>query len=109
MSGRAAGFCAGFNMPGYARPMNAGGERMRAGRRRGGWGAPASGGRGGCFRPFATGRMGRMNFGDYERAFQPMEQGMEKESLRNRSQALQTELDSVNRRLTEIESQEKTS
>lgn len=109
MSGRAAGFCAGSKIPGYAHPMNAGGAGMRAGRRRGGWVGPAAGGRGGYFRPFAAGPMGRMVFGGYGSALQPSEPELEKESLRNRSQALQAELDAVNRRLTEIESQEKAS
>jgi hypothetical protein len=42
MSGRAAGFCAGFDTPGYAHPTPAGGAGMRAGRRRGGWSGPAA-------------------------------------------------------------------
>ncbi|MEJ2659932.1 MAG: DUF5320 domain-containing protein [Desulfobacteraceae bacterium] len=108
MSGRAAGFCAGYHMPGYANPMNAGGAGMFAGRRRGGWQGPAGGGRGWCNRAFATGRMGRMYFGGYGYAPQPMDPESEKESLKGRTQALQSELDAINRRLTEIESQEQT-
>lgn len=109
MSGRAAGFCAGFKMPGFAHPMNPGGAGMRAGRRHGGCGSLASGGRGWSFRPLATGRAGRMSFGSNRSAFQPVDPELEKELLRNRTQVLQSELDDVNRRLTEIESQEKMS
>jgi hypothetical protein len=109
MSGRAAGYCAGRNMPGYAQPMNAGGAGMRAGRRRGGVWGQGGGGRGFCYRPFATGRMGRMFFGGYESALQPLNPELEKESLRTRFQVLQSELDAVNRRLAEIEPEEQTS
>jgi hypothetical protein len=109
MSGRAAGICAGFSMPGYARPMNAGGAGMRAGRRRGGWRGPTAGGRGYCFRPLATGRMGRMGSGGSGSALQPLDPELERESLRNRSQVLQSELDAVNRRLAEIQPEEQTS
>jgi Family of unknown function (DUF5320) len=108
-SGRAAGFCAGYNTPGYANPINPGGAGMRAGRRRGGWQGSAIGGRGWCYRPFATGRMDRMHLGGYGDAIQPLNPGSEKESLRNRSQVLQSELDAVNRRLAEIEPEEKAS
>jgi hypothetical protein len=106
-SGRAAGFCAGYNMPGYANPINAGGAGMRAGRRRGGWHGSPIGGRGWCYRPFATGRMGQMYFGGYGYASHPLNPELEKESLRNRSQVLQSELDAVNQRLAEIEPEEK--
>jgi hypothetical protein len=107
MSGRAKGFCSGFDMPGYAHPMGAGGAGMRAGRRRGGGSGPTAGGRGWCYRPFAASRMGRMNFGGYRSVLQPVNPELDKESLRNRSQVLQSELDAVNSRLAEIESQEK--
>ena len=108
-SGRAAGFCAGFNAPGYANMTNVGGAGMRAGRRRGGIYSQGGGGRGWCSGPFAGRRMGRMVFGGYGYASQPLNPESEKESLRNRSQALQSELDAVNRRLAEIEPEEKAS
>jgi hypothetical protein len=107
MSGRAAGICAGFDTPGYANPTSAGGVRMRAGRGRGSWSGPAAGSRGWCYRPFAIGRMGRRYFGGYGSALQPLNPELEKESLRNRSRVLQSELDAVNQRLAEIEPEEK--
>lgn len=82
---------------------------MRAGRRRGGWSGPAAGGRGWCYRPSATGRMGRMYFGGYGYVPQPLNPELEKETLRNRSQVLQAELDAVNKRMAEIEPEEKAS
>jgi hypothetical protein len=108
-SGRAAGFCTGFNMPGYAHPRNAGGAGRRAGRRRGGFRSQGGGGREWCSRPFATGRLGRMAFGGYGTALQPLDPELERQTLRNRSQALQSELDAVNRRLTELQPEEQTS
>jgi len=107
MSGRAAGFCAGFNMPGCANPTAARGMGMGMGRRRGGWGGPRAGSRGWHYRSFAAGRMGPMYYGGYAPWPQPFNPELEAESLRSRSQALQTELDAVNQRLAEIESQEK--
>jgi hypothetical protein len=109
MSGRAKGFCAGFDMPGYAHLTVGGGAGLRAGRRRGGWSGPTVGGRGGCYRPFAASRMGRMNFGGYVFPPQPFNPELEVESLRNRSQVLQSEMDAVNKRLAELEEQEKSS
>lgn len=107
MSGRTAGFCAGFDVPGYANPTAARGLGMGTGRRRSGWGGPTAGGRLWRCRSFAPGRMGPMYFGGYALSPQPFNPELEKESLRSRSQALQSELDAVNRRLVEIESQEK--
>ncbi|MGZ5424590.1 MAG: DUF5320 domain-containing protein, partial [Candidatus Aminicenantales bacterium] len=38
LSGRAAGYCAGFGMPGYANPLPGRGFGMGFGRGRGAWG-----------------------------------------------------------------------
>jgi hypothetical protein len=51
--------------------------------------------------------MGRMYFGGYGSARQPLNPELEKESLRNRSRVLQSELDAINQRLAEIEPEEK--
>ena len=107
LSGRAAGFCAGFDMPGSANPTSGRGLGMGMGRRRGGWGGPTAGGRDWHPRSFAAGRMGPMHFSGYAISPQPFNPEHEKEFLRNRSRALQSELDAVNKRLVEIEPQEK--
>lgn len=106
MSGRAAGFCAGFQTAGYAHPAAVCGAGMRLGRGGGGWGGPAAGGRGWRCRSWTTGRMGRMPYGGYAPAPQPLNPELEKEFLRNRSQLLQSELEVVNKRLGEIASPE---
>ena len=102
MSGRAAGFCAGFNMAGYAHPTAAGGAGMRLGRRGGGWSGPAGGGRRWRCRSLAFGRMGAMYGAGYAAVPHALSSEMEKELLRNRSQVLQSELEAVNKRLEEI-------
>jgi Family of unknown function (DUF5320) len=107
MSGRAAGYCAGFDRPGHANPTAPGGAGMRRGCRRGGWGGPTAGGRGWRHRSLATGQTGPMPFGGYAFSRRPFNPELEKESLRNRSQALQSELEAVSKRLVEIASQEK--
>jgi hypothetical protein len=94
-------------MPGYANTAIPGGLRMGGGRRARGCWWPA-GGWGRWSRPFGVGRSGGY-FGGYALAAQPFEPELEKEALKHRSQALQSELDAVNKRLTEMDEQEKTS
>lgn len=107
MSGRAAGYCKGFDRPDYADPAIQGTSGMRKGRRRGGWGGPTAGGRGWRHKSLATGRMGRMDFGVHAFWPQSLNPDLEKESLRNQSQALRCELDAINQQITGIESQDK--
>ena len=107
MRGRAAGFCAGFDAPGYTDPAAQGGAGMRMGRRRGGWGSPSAGGQGWLCRSFAARRMGRRGMGRYAFWSQPLNPDRDMETLKNRSQALASELAFVNSRLRDIESQEK--
>ncbi len=58
MSGRGAGYCAGFGMPGYANPMPGRGFGMGAGRRGGGGRGFGGGGRGRRNMYYATGLPG---------------------------------------------------
>ena len=106
-SGRAAGFCAGFGMPGFANPsMTAtSGRAMRRNRSRmclqpTGWGGRHRWG-------FAAGRPGWGSFGGHPFMPQPVDPEWEKEALRDRSRALQSELDAINKRLEEMVDQEK--
>lgn len=106
-SGRRAGFCSGFDRPGYANAEIPGGAPMEMAFRQRGWsGGPAAGGRGWRHRCFATGRPGGMSFGAYPAPVQPLNPASEKASLKNRSRALQSELDAIKKRLEEIEPQE---
>jgi hypothetical protein len=76
-TGRAAGYCSGSGMPGYANPVPGRGFGMGFGRGRGGWGRGRGFGGGG-----------------------PRD---EKRFLKNEAEALQAELDQIKQRLSEME------
>ena len=107
MTGRAAGFCAGFGVPGYmnAVPGRAGGFGTGFGFGRGFGG----GGRGWRNRLYATGRPGWMQFGGYAAPYaQPMynpspDPEAEKQTLRNQADILESELNLIRKRLTDME------
>ena len=114
MTGRAAGYCAGNDVPGYASP-GAGrgfgaGRGYGAGRGpgvgRGSWGA---GGRGWRNMYYATGLPGWARYGGYAAA--PVPPGayaepdpeMQKQALKSQADALQVQLDLIKKRLSDIE------
>jgi hypothetical protein len=103
MTGRAAGFCAGFDAPGYANPAP-GGRGLGAGYGRGrGFGG---GGHGWRNRFYATGLPGWARYGAYappEDSPAQAEPEREKRALKNQVKALQWQIDMVNNRLAEIE------
>ena len=112
MTGRAAGFCAGYAVPGYLNPVG--------GRGLGGWGRGFSGrggGRGRRNRFYATGLPGRARAGvaggvnpwaagAYGPAPAPIA-GQETDALRAQADYLKSALDDVNARLRELEAQQK--
>lgn len=106
MTGRGTGYCAGFGMPGYANPAPGHGFGMGYGRGRGFGG----GGRGRRNMFYATGLPGWMRFGGYGAPYgypTPYQQAnpeMEKQALKQQAEDLQSELDSIKKRLDEIES-----
>jgi len=105
MTGRGAGYCAGFGMPGYANPGLGQGFGMSFGGRRGVWGRGFGGGRGWRHWFYATGLPGRARFGGYAAPYLRPDPKMEKQALKNQADALQSELDLVKKRLSEIESE----
>jgi len=92
LSGRAAGYCAGFGMPGYANPVPGRGPGMGFGR-----------GRGWRHMFYATGLPGWMRFGGYATPYQNPDPNLEKQTLKSQAEALQSELDFIKKRLSEIE------
>lgn len=96
-TGRAAGYCAGFEMPGYANPAPGRGLGMGSGRGYGG------GGRGWRHWFYATGLPGWMRFGGYAAPYPKPDPEMEKQALKNQAEALQSELEFTKKRLSEIE------
>jgi hypothetical protein len=108
MTGRAAGYCAGFGMPGYANPVAGRGLGMGFGRGRGAWGRGfIGGGRGRRNMFYATGLTGWMRFGGYAAPYQKPDPEMEEQALKNQAEALQSELDFIKKRLGEIETKAK--
>jgi hypothetical protein len=110
MSGRAAGYCAGFGMPGYVNPVAGRGFGIGFGRGRGARGRGfGGGGRGWRHMFYATGVPGWARFGGYAApygSFTPYpkpDPEAEKQSLQSQAEALQEELDFIKKRLSEIE------
>ena len=109
-SGRAAGYCAGFGMPGYMNPMAGRGFGTGFGRGRGAWGRGFGvGGRGWRNIACATGVPGWARFGGYAAPSGPFtpcpkpDPEAEKKSLQGQADALQEELDLIKKRLSELE------
>jgi hypothetical protein len=110
MTGRAAGYCAGSEVPGYANPVPGRGLGMGFGRGRGARGRGfGGGGRGWRNMYYATGLPGWMRSGGraapygYPTPYQKADPEMEKQALKNQAEALQSELDFIKKRLGEIE------
>ncbi|MGB3976464.1 MAG: DUF5320 domain-containing protein [bacterium] len=100
MTGRGAGYCAGFSVPGYANPVPGRGFGMGFGRgfRRGGYG------RRNMF--YGGGMPGFARFGGYPPypgAYQQPDPEWEKNALKNQAEALRSELDFIKARLEELE------
>jgi hypothetical protein len=114
MTGRATGFCAGFGWPGYANPVHGWGSGMGFGRGRGAWGRGfGRGGRGWRNMYFATGVPGWLRFGGYTAPygytapFYKPDPEAEKQVLKSEALALREELDFIEKRLSEIETETK--
>ena len=97
MTGRAAGFCAGFNMPGYMNQIPGGGFARGFSR-----------GLGGRFgrrnRYYATGMTGWQRAAG---AVPQMSREQETEVLKNQADSLKNALDAVNKQLQELEADNK--
>ncbi|MDI9570417.1 MAG: DUF5320 domain-containing protein [Pseudomonadota bacterium] len=110
MTGRAAGFCAGFGVPGYANPVAGRGFGMGFGRGLGAWGRGGGfGGRGWRNAFYATGQPGWMRFGGYippygyAAPYSNPDPELERQSLKGQADALQAELDLIRKRLEEMD------
>ena len=101
MTGRAAGYCAGFGVPGCANSMPGRGFGIGFGRGGGVWGR--GGGRGWRNMFYATGQPGWMRFGGNAAPFQAPNPEMEKPFLKGQVDALQAEMDAIRKRLADIE------
>jgi hypothetical protein len=99
-TGRQAGYCAGYNMPGSLN--NACGRGMGMGFGRG----ANFGGRGDGFRRrnrfFATGVPGRAQSGRFSASFQQADPETEKQALKSQAEYLQSEMETIKKRLDEL-------
>jgi len=105
MTGRAAGFCAGFGVPGYANPVGGRGYGMGWGRGRGmgrgrgfGWGRAGYGvpAYGGAVNPYVYGGA------PFTPTVAPQQ---ELDSLKGQAEYLEDSLDGIKKRIEELESQ----
>jgi ribosomal protein L15 len=104
LTGRAAGFCAGYGVPGFMNPLPGRGFGMGFGAGRGFGGR--GGGRGWRNMFYATGLPGWMRFGWGGVA--PMAQptpDVERDFLKGQAEALQAQLDEIRKRLDELAAQ----
>jgi hypothetical protein len=112
MTGRAAGYCAGSGMPGYSHPVPGRGFGTGFAGGRGAWGR-GSGGHGRRCRNvvYATGHPGWMRSGGYAEPYgvptpySKPDPEMEKQVLKNQAEALRSQLDSIQKRLADIEAE----
>jgi len=107
MTGRGAGYCAGFNTPGYANPGVGAGRGFGAGRGRGGGFGGRGGGRGfGGGRRFAGGVNPYYGQAPYAVPYAPqVEPAQEAELLKNEARALESEMKAINDRIKALEAQ----
>ena len=107
MTGRAAGFCAGYSVPGYANPVGGRGMGMGFGRGRGGgfgrgrgfgWGRAGYGmpAYGGAVNPYAYGGV------PFAPTVAPQQ---ELDGLKGQAEYLEDSLDGIKKRIEELESQ----
>jgi len=93
MTGRRAGYCAGYPVPGFANPMVRGGLGC-------GYGF-AGGGRGWRNMFYATGLPGWLRFG--WPGYAPLSPEDEAAALKAQAEALQKQVDAINKRISELE------
>ncbi|HBE72949.1 MAG TPA: hypothetical protein DDW31_02475 [candidate division Zixibacteria bacterium] len=107
MTGRAAGFCAGYNMPGYMNPVFGCGYGMGRGGGRGRGFGGGGGGRGWRNQFYATGLPGWARFGGHANCLPGYTPEQERMALKAQADAMQAEMDAIRKRLAEIEAEEK--
>ncbi len=102
LTGRGAGYCAGYDAPAYAGPMPGRGFGMGRGRglaRGGGWGR----GRGWRHQYYATGMPGWVRYGYAPAWGVPPTPAQETEFLKAQAEGLKEQLDTISQRIAALE------
>lgn len=103
MSGRAAGYCAGYDMRGAGNPGYGFGFGAGCGRGRRAWsGRSIVAGHGWRNRFYATGRPGWMGPGANPAPGAPIGPEMERQDLEHQAEVLESELNGIRKRLAEM-------
>lgn len=100
MTGRKAGYCMGFGMPGYANNDGRRDSGIRFGRGTGF--GNNGGGYGRRNRFFATGVPGRARCAGYNAPLANFDPEAEKQILKSRAENLQSEMDAIKKRIDEL-------
>jgi len=100
MSGRGAGYCAGFPVPGYANPMPGRGRGM-------GWGRRGGRGRGRRWGYEYMGVPGAPPAYGFAPYYAPPSGEPEMQALRSQAEHLEGTLDEIRRRIAELEATQK--
>jgi hypothetical protein len=98
MTGRGAGYCAGYGVPGFANP----GFGCGFGFGRGGGRGFGGGGWGRRNRFYATGVPGWAGFGGHAAPYQKPDPDFEKQALKSEAKAVRAELEAIDKRLAEL-------
>ena len=99
MTGRAAGYCAGYSMPGFANPVGGRGFGR-------GWGMGRGGGWGRRNMYYATGLTGWQRAAAYPPpAYAPPTKEQEVDGLKAQASGFQEALDDIRKRIAEIEAE----
>jgi hypothetical protein len=107
MTGRAAGYCAGYETPGFANPVAGRGMGMGRGQFAGFGGGRGGRGRRNMF--YATGLPGWMRFSAPAAPNAAVAMGNETQSLRGVAESLQAQLNAIKQRIADIEGGDATS
>jgi len=99
MTGRGAGYCAGYDIPGFANPVPGYGRRFGGGF--GGWGGGRGWGRGRGYRFYGAGYPASGYPG-----YPPPTSEQELGGLKDEAEWLKGQLEAINRRIDELEQKE---
>lgn len=103
MTGRGAGYCAGYGMPGFVNPAFGRGFGMGFGWGRGRGRGFGGGGWGRRNWFYGAGDPGWVGYGGYAAPYAAPDAETEKQALKSEAKAVRAELEAIDKRLAELE------